>query len=334
MKNNTNKLVSVIVPIYNAGEYLEECLNAITSQTYQCLEIILVNDGSTDNSAGICRTFMKKDSRVIYVPQKNGGVSSARNKGLDTHTGEFCVFIDADDVVSSDYVMHLLRVLEDNRADLITIPALPFMGASSEALSSATESDSIKILSSTDALLAMYYGVLDGGENGMQLFRSSLLKKDKIRYNSSMKIGEDFDFLSRLVLSAELVIADPSHIYFYRTNPNSAMNRNINLNHFQAIDNVTQSAREVLGGYFARSGELRNAMNVRKFSDAVYYGSRAYSTRREFKAEYDKCLVYIDKYKFEVFMNSQAKITTRTKALIAMIIGSRALTFIFKGVVK
>ena len=327
-------LVSVIVPIYNAGEYLVECLEAITNQTYRNLEIILVNDGSTDNSESVCRRFMKKDKRIVYIAQENGGVSRARNKGLDTHRGDFCVFIDADDVVSSNYVMHLLHTLLDNEADLITVPALPFIGSSMDALDRTIESNAARVLNSVDALFAMYYGVLDGGENGMQLFRSSLLKGTEVRYNSSMKIGEDFDFLTRLVSNANKVIADPSHMYFYRTNPNSAMNKSINLNHFRAIDNVTKFAKEILNGSFDRADELRRAMNVRLFSDAVYYGARAYPARQEFKTEYEKCLGYIDKYKLEVFMNAQAKRNTRIKAFLALLVGSRALVFMFKGVVK
>lgn len=95
---NVNKLISVVVPVYNKSLYLAECIESIISQTYRNLEIILVNDGSSDNSLDICKMYEQLDERVIVVDKPNAGVSSARNAGLEIATGDYIGFVDADDL--------------------------------------------------------------------------------------------------------------------------------------------------------------------------------------------------------------------------------------------
>ena len=103
-----NSKVSIILPIYNAEKYLEECVKSVITQTYQNIQIILVNDGSKDNSWEICQNLKKKDPRIIAITQKNSGVSVARNAGLNIADGEWIMFVDPDDVLSQDIVEKLL----------------------------------------------------------------------------------------------------------------------------------------------------------------------------------------------------------------------------------
>ena len=99
-----DELISIIVPIYNVEKYLRQCLDSIMNQTYQNFECLLINDGSPDNSANICREYVDKDSRFKYFEKENGGVSSARNLGIEYSKGEYITFIDSDDWVDSDYL--------------------------------------------------------------------------------------------------------------------------------------------------------------------------------------------------------------------------------------
>lgn len=108
-----NPLISVIIPVYNVENYLEECVNSILNQTYSNLEVILVNDGSPDNSAAICDRYAKNDGRVIVVHKKNGGLSDARNAGLDICKGEFIAFVDSDDVVHRQFIEKLHENIDD-----------------------------------------------------------------------------------------------------------------------------------------------------------------------------------------------------------------------------
>ena len=112
------ELVSIIVPIYNVENYLRQCLDSIVAQTYQNFECLLINDDSPDNSADICREYVKKDSRFRYFEKENGGVSSARNLGIERSKGKYITFIDSDDWVDSDYVETLYDELIKENADI------------------------------------------------------------------------------------------------------------------------------------------------------------------------------------------------------------------------
>ena len=111
-------LVSVIVPVYNVAPYLEQCLDSIVNQSYRNLEIILVDDGSTDKSGAICDRYAEQDSRIQVVHKENGGQSSARNVALDMMTGEWVLFVDSDDWIELN-TLELLLEQKDERADLV-----------------------------------------------------------------------------------------------------------------------------------------------------------------------------------------------------------------------
>ncbi|KEQ36910.1 exopolysaccharide biosynthesis protein, sugar transferase [Streptococcus mitis] len=106
-------MISIIVPVYNVEEYLEECLESIRKQTYQDIEVILVNDGSTDGSQAICEHFCQTDKRFRLINQKNQGQSVARNRGLKESLGEYIMFVDSDDVVSLGLLEQLMKYMSD-----------------------------------------------------------------------------------------------------------------------------------------------------------------------------------------------------------------------------
>ena len=112
--------VSVIIPIYNVEKYLEKCLDSIIKQSYTNLEIILVNDGSTDNSREICFHYLEKDKRFKLIEQKNQGLSAARNTGLVNAIGEYILFIDSDDYIATNMIEYLVQNLEENQVDMAT----------------------------------------------------------------------------------------------------------------------------------------------------------------------------------------------------------------------
>lgn len=112
--NGKNELVSIIVPVYNVEKYLERCIVSIVQQTYENIEIILVDDGSTDRSSEICDDWCRRDKRIKVIHRENGGLSAARNSGIDQATGEYFSFIDSDDYVSQYFIEKLVKLLRDN----------------------------------------------------------------------------------------------------------------------------------------------------------------------------------------------------------------------------
>ena len=112
------KLVSIIVPVFNVEKYLRQCLDSILGQTFNQFEVIIVNDGSTDNSGVICQEYEARDNRIVYLEKENGGVSEARNLGLDFATSEYIIFIDSDDWIEPTYVEVLYEKIEEYQADI------------------------------------------------------------------------------------------------------------------------------------------------------------------------------------------------------------------------
>lgn len=111
--------ISIIVPVYNVEKYLSQCIESIINQNHKNIEIILVNDGSTDKSGDICDKYSLKDNRIKVIHKKNEGVSIARNTGLKVATGEYIAFVDGDDLVDKDIYTRLINVINNSKYDLV-----------------------------------------------------------------------------------------------------------------------------------------------------------------------------------------------------------------------
>ena len=112
--------VSVIVPIYKVEKYLDRCVNSIINQTYKNLEIILIDDGSPDNCPKMCEDWAKKDNRIIVIHKQNGGLSDARNFGLDVAIGEYVTFVDSDDLISPTFIEKLVNLSKEHNAEIVS----------------------------------------------------------------------------------------------------------------------------------------------------------------------------------------------------------------------
>ena len=122
------ELITVIVPIYNSEYYLEECLDSLQRQSYQNIEIILINDGSTDGSADICRRYCEGDSRFVLIEQNNKGLPLARNAGLDIASGDYICFVDSDDYVDEKFIEILYQNIKAFCADISICGYIKFEG--------------------------------------------------------------------------------------------------------------------------------------------------------------------------------------------------------------
>lgn len=117
--HNDNIVISIVVPVYNVEIYLDKCIKSIVGQSYRNLEIILVDDGSTDNSLNICNFWIDKDERIKIIHKKNGGLSSARNAGIDIATGDYIAFVDSDDYIDNEFVAKLLNKMLETDSDIV-----------------------------------------------------------------------------------------------------------------------------------------------------------------------------------------------------------------------
>lgn len=215
-------MVSVIVPYYNMGKYLKRCVDSITDQTYKRLEIILVNDGSSDNSPEIARELAKNDSRIILVDILHGGVSKARNAGLDKASGDYVMFVDSDDWIKRDLVMHLIKVMVKKKADLVTCELQRVDNEDQETTTANVrykEYDRdkyLRILFKIDNNEWVHYPVA-------KLYKRELLPKDL--FPVDIRIGEDVIGTYRAVADAKKIIKISDVGYYYFKNTESATSR-------------------------------------------------------------------------------------------------------------
>lgn len=151
-----NPLITVIIPCYKVEQYLPKCINSVLTQTYTNLEIILVDDGSPDNCGNICDNYAQKDSRIKVIHKTNGGLSDARNKGIDIAHGEYITFIDSDDYVSNDYIEVLYNLLKENNAQMSI--CLPYcISEMNETIIRINNKNKKIIFNSEEALISMFY---------------------------------------------------------------------------------------------------------------------------------------------------------------------------------
>lgn len=214
-KNNIK--VSIIVPVYNVEKYLEECIKSIISQTHSNLEIILVNDGSTDNSGRILDEFSTIDDRIKVIHKKNEGVSIARNTGIDCATGEYICFSDADDYLKEDYVEYLLNLILIKNSD-ISLTKEMFTTFHKKQI----DNDIIEEYSAEDTTYEILtYNIPIGVY--CKMFKRDFLNNNKIRFLPNIFIGEGFNFNTYAFQRANNVMIGHKKIYFYRrNNPTSA----------------------------------------------------------------------------------------------------------------
>ena len=211
-------LISIIVPIYDVENYLRQCLDSIMSQTYQNFECLLINDGSPDNSADICREYVDKDARFRYFEKENGGVSSARNLGIERSGGAYITFIDSDDWVDSDYLEVLYNALIDENADISVSTYKRFHMAENCWHFHSFQRGYEKRVFTNHELIDEFidlntfdysYGFVCG-----KLVRKDLL--DNIAFNEMTTLGEDMEYWLKLYLISNKVVYVNRDSYNYR----------------------------------------------------------------------------------------------------------------------
>lgn len=226
-------LISVILPVYNVEKYLDKCLNSLINQTYQNLEIILVDDGSPDNSGKICDDWTTKDSRIKVIHKENGGVSSARNLGLDTATGNYITFLDPDDYVDLQMYEKMLSAIHAQNADMAMCGMTNVYELNGlEEIVVEENLPNININSQTYLLLNNKFrknGVLYTdtimGSVCRCLFNKSLISTTRFE---KVMICEDLVFVSDIFKKNPLIAVVNEHLYYYLQRPTSALH-SINL---------------------------------------------------------------------------------------------------------
>lgn len=218
MKNLT---ISVIVPVYNVEKYLDECIQSIVSQTFKDIEIILVNDGSTDASGLICDLWVQKDERIKVIHKKNGGLSSARNAGIDVAQGKYIIFVDSDDYwIGTDSLAHLYDTAEKFDADVVRGEYIA-VNEKGERIKTITKNKSEYSNKPLDS--ATFYSKAIDGENFSVLFFFKIDSIGTLRFDENVIFLEDTDFNIKFFSSQHRCIYTDVEFYIYRKRSNSIL---------------------------------------------------------------------------------------------------------------
>jgi glycosyltransferase involved in cell wall biosynthesis len=212
--------ISVIVPFYNSKAYIDKCIHSVINQTYKNLEILLIDDGSSDGTHDICQAYAAKDDRIKVIRKENGGTSSARNFGLEHATGDLLYFIDSDDEVSLDLFEYFLNLMSVHNADMVYSP-YAYVDTKGNIINKAGHNtiEKIKVYSKQEALSALLSWEIPC------CVCDKLVKKhvyDNVRFPEGY-LCEDLDIVYRLIDNSNTVVSSTIPKYYYLSNPASQM---------------------------------------------------------------------------------------------------------------
>ena len=244
-------LVSIILPVYNAQNHLARCVGSICAQTYRNIEIIILNDGSKDQSLPVCEEFRQKDPRILLVDKANSGVSDTRNLGLKLASGKYVEFVDSDDYLDPDFTERLVAAAEENEADFVIAPykmVIPAGASKPEQVLDKIQ-DELGVMSVARPPEVREYGFLPAGVYDKDIFalrlmdkpasyfysvlwnklyRRDILTGNDIQFVSEMRWAEDLVFNLRYIQYAERFVAIDKPGYYYVQNPQSICHTQIN----------------------------------------------------------------------------------------------------------
>lgn len=216
--------ISMIVPVYNAEKHLARCMDSILKQTFTDFELILINDGSTDQSAGIMDKYARKDPRVVAIHQKNSGVSAARNAGIRAAKGKYIGFADADDTVEPTMYQRLYEAMEHECADIAMVGWSKIVPGQKELVPVFRESDGYHVLGKEEALEKIF---VENEKAMLSTVWNKLIKADLVKqilFDAEIAYGEDTWYSYQLIMRSKKIVCINEALYNYYIYPGSASN--------------------------------------------------------------------------------------------------------------
>lgn len=225
-----NIIISVVIPVYNVEAYIEECIKSLMNQTFKQIEMIFIDDGSTDNSGKICDFYAEEDERIKVLHTTNQGLSAARNKGIECANGKYIAFVDSDDYVSSEWLARLYDAITKKQADIAECNFIYKYG--SKEINSRKMKESV--VDSKEAmhglLVPPYLGYVNAWN---KLYKSELFQE--IRFPEG-KIHEDEYTTYKLLYTAKAVVYIDEYLYFYRQREKSIINSSFSEKKMDALE--------------------------------------------------------------------------------------------------
>ncbi|MGL5255457.1 MAG: glycosyltransferase family 2 protein [Proteocatella sp.] len=239
--NETSKvLVSIIIPAYNVEKYIEKCLSSILEQTHTNIEVIVVDDGSTDRTGQLIDNVSQKDSRVLILHKKNAGVSAARNSGIEISMGDYLVFVDGDDYIAQDYVEYMLSLVQKTGADFCLSKCCYTRNGEKQ-----TEKDYIEKLELEDATaLLLSPKVIVGCWN--KIYKRSFVVYNNLKFSTTLFYGEGLSFITTASQLSNCVGVGNRKVYYYRRNNEASATTSFNIEKIYNGEKALETIRKQL----------------------------------------------------------------------------------------
>lgn len=305
--------ITIIVPVYNLEQYLDECVGSIVNQSYRNLEIILVDDGSSDSSANMCDRWADNDSRIHTIHQSNSGPSAARNNAIDQCNGDYITFVDADDVIAPQYIETLLTNMVNADAD---ISSLSLNLSATKHSVPAGKTITMTAVEAVEGIL--HQRGLDNAVAG-KLYKRQLWQL--VRFRTGIYY-EDLEVFYHLYLQAKRIVHQDFPLYFYRQHSSSRMG-SFNLKRADVLDVVDEIEQYISTNH----PTLLNAAHDRKFSANMNILWLMSSTGVSSQQIIDRCWNNIKLLRLNSLFNHRVRLKNKIGALTSFL-GLRMLTFI------
>lgn len=284
--NESVPAISFIIPAFNFEKYIEQCILSIENQTYQNIEIIVINDGSTDGTQEIINRLASRDSRIRAINKLNEGVSIARNYGIENAKGDFIAFVDADDYITSDYAEYMLNLASESGAEFcVSTDCYTYSGEPQ------TKKEVVKVLSREDATtLLLSPKIIVGSWN--KLYKRSLLIENDIRFSSSLFYGEGLKFITDVAQKANRTVVGKRKVYFYRRDNYQSATSKFNIEKFY---NGAAALDAIENDLTIRMDKVIKMLNWHKcqFRMGTVVRIEASHQRENYGQYYKECLSYV-----------------------------------------
>ena len=288
-------MISLIIPVYNVEQYLENCLESVVNQTYQNIEIILVDDGSTDRSGIICDNWKNKDNRIKVIHKTNGGLSHARNVGIEKACGDYLMFVDSDDIISNELCSTLLKILVENNADLSICNAAHIFDNNINF----NNEGKLYFYNATEAICELWYQKSFLPSAWGKLYKKELF--ENVKFTEGI-IFEDIDIMHEIFYQCDKIVYTTKELYGYVHHENS-----ITTKKYSIKDNVILDICDKINDFANdKSIALQKAAKSYNVTGALRVYLNA-PTTPEYMASINKAKAILKKYAKDVLKDKNIR---------------------------
>lgn len=288
--------VSIIIPVYNSKKYLESCVASIASQTYRNIEILLVDDGSTDDSPALCDALAKEDPRIVVIHQANAGTSAARNTGLANATGDYITFTDNDDYwCKSDALERMMENLQESDADMVLYDSLIYWEDTQKTVSPSSICNREEIVGKSAAEAIAHFtkaNIFSAYCVWGKLIRASIIKEHNLRFPVGMR-NEDIDFCAALLAHCKRYDWFADSFYVYRKGHSGAQTKQ-SITYRMLNDLKTVLLRHLENDEITDSAHRNSIRSYLSFPYAVWMGQSALVKDEQIKKDLPEMKRYRD----------------------------------------